>query len=217
MSDDISEDGDDAVETPAVKPYAALLQSLAVDSAPAAKRRKLDSSAAQEQIKLAEEDEEVEPNNDVDKVEEAEEGPETAIHGVEDEDVEDATDPFEAHFANPDDNVLSRRLKNLKMNKWSTQKISLPKLEKAVIGLPENEISKEAALPPVVHNPAGLKIKQKLVRPITKLKPTFDSLEQTMAASIFAYRDILFCERTTSNSESLRRLACLHAVNHVFK
>lgn len=217
LSEDISSDEDDVVEAPTVKPYAALLQSLAADSAPAAKRRKLDTSSAQAVVHDSEDDEEEIVN--VDEVEEEEEGPETAVEGAldDDQDEEDASDPFEAHFANPDDNILSRRLNNLKKNAWSQKKVSVQKIGKAVIGVPEKDEQEQATLPAAISSPAGLKLKQKLVGPVTKQRPSFDALEQTMAASIFNYRDVLFCERTPANSESLRRLACLHAVNHVFK
>lgn len=200
-----------------MKSYAALLQSLAADSAPSAKRRKLDTSA-QQVIQDSEDDEEEEILN-VDEVEEEEEGPETAVDGAldDDEDEEDASDPFEAHFASPDNNVLSRRLNNLKKAIWSQKKAIVPKVGKAVIGVPEADAPEQATLSAAINNPAGLTLKQKLVGPITKQRPSFDPLEQNMAASIFNYRDVLFCERTHSNSENLRRLTCLHAVNHIFK
>lgn len=211
--EDISDD-DDIVEASAVKPYAALLQSLTADSAPAAKRRKLDTSSGQQQES---EDEEEEITN-VDDVEEEEEGPETAVEGALDEDDdEDASDPFEANFANPDSNILSRRLNNLKNGVWTPKKITVKNVGKAVVAVPEKESPEQATLPAAISSPGGLVLKKKLIDPVTKQRPSFDPLEQNMAASIFNYRDILFCDRTAANAENLRRLTCLHAVNHIFK
>jgi len=42
-------------------------------------------------------------------------------------------------------------------------------------------------------------------------------LEATLASHIFNYQDLLFPVRSTANAESIRRLACLHAMNHVLK
>lgn len=213
MSDD---DDDDVVQASAVKPYAALLQSLTADSAPAAKRRKLDTSSGQ-QVAQESSDEEEEITN-VDDVEEEEEGPETAVDGaLDDDDDEDASDPFEANFANPDSNILSRRLNNLKNGVWSPRKITVKNVGKAVVAVPEKEAPEQATLPAAINGPAGLVLKKKLIDPVTKQRASFDPLEQNMAASIFNYRDILFCDRTAANAENLRRLTCLHAVNHIFK
>lgn len=215
-SDEEFSDDDDVVEASAVKPYAALLQSLTADSAPAAKRRKLDTSSGQ-QVAQESEDEEEEITN-VDDVEEEEEGPETAVEGALDEDDdEDASDPFEANFANPDSNVLSRRLNNLKNGIWSPRKITVKNVGKAVVAIPEKEAPEQATLPAAINSPAGLVLKKKLIDPVTKQRPSFDPLEQNLAASIFNYRDILFCDRTAANAENIRRLTCLHAINHIFK
>ncbi|MBW1279549.1 hypothetical protein, partial [Escherichia coli] len=71
---------------------------------------------------------------------EVEEGPETATDGpVEDDEPEDSSDPFEAHFANPDDNLLAQRLKSVQRGQWSTQKIVLPNIGKSIFSIPQSE------------------------------------------------------------------------------
>ncbi|KAH7350866.1 U3 small nucleolar RNA-associated protein 25 [Rhexocercosporidium sp. MPI-PUGE-AT-0058] len=210
----------DEEEEPAavVRSYASLMQSFATEAAPQAKRRKLDH--VPEPMQLDEADEENLDANaeDADQVEEPEEGPETAIDGVlEDEDEpEDSSDPFEVHFAAPDDNILARRLKALELNQWTTQKTILPKLGKALISSPGTEEIK-MAMPATVAGPGELKLKRKLAKAMVDQKPTFDPLEKAIAPLIFGYQDLFYCERNTARSKSLRRLTCLHAINHVFK
>lgn len=193
------------------------MQSFAAEAAPQAKRRKLDH--APKPVQVDDDDEDVDAKiEDADQVEEPEEGPETATEGVrEDEnETEDSSDPFEAHFAAPDDNTLTRRLKALELNQWTTQKMFIPELGKVMVSLPGNEESK-AAVPSTVAGPAELKLKQKLAEAMSKQKSKFDPLEKSFAPLIFGYQDVFYSERNTAKSDSLRRLACLHAINHVFK
>ncbi|PBP18956.1 digestive-organ expansion factor [Diplocarpon rosae] len=217
-----SESSDEEDESlPAVHPYSSLMQSFAADSAPQTKRRKLNPVS---EFKPVQNEDQVDSENadahvdDTDKVDEPEEGPETTTDDtLEDEDdAEDGSDPFVAHFAAPDDNLLARRIKALDLGEWTTQKVVLPKLGKAVFGLPDKEISKSFG-PTVIASPSELKLKQKLANTMVKERPEFDNLEGSIAPLIFNYQDVLYCQRTTADSESLRRLTCLHAVNHVFK
>lgn len=203
---------------PAIRSYSALMQSLTADSVPQAKRRKLEHTTEVKEVPGSDSEDLEGQAGDADIVDEAEEGPETATDGfLEGEnDNEDASDPFETHFADPEDNVLLKKLKALQLNQWSTQKTLLPKFGKAVISLPQTDDAKTDIIP-TVAGPGDLKLKQKLAGVISKQRQTFDPLEQSIARYMFNYQDILYCERSPVNSESLRRLACLHAVNHVFK
>lgn len=209
-----SEDEEDEPQ-PTVRSYAALMQSFATESAPQVKRRKLTHN---EEPKASEAlEEETSKANDKDHVEEAEEGPETAIDGLlEDDDEEDISDPFETHFTDPDKNELSNRLEFLEKNEWVPQQAMLPKIGRA-LSLTPGKGSLETVSPTVAQRTGELKLKQKLAHIIEKQIPSFDALEKHVAPLMFNYQDILFCERDTGNAESLRRLACLHAVNHVFK
>lgn len=218
------ESSDDEVEILAVRPYAALMQSLAVEAGPRTKRRKLDHNQQDSEEKLQEnKPDDLEPVNaaaeDADHVEEAEEGPETATDGLlqNDDDLEDASDPFESHFADPDSNLLSQRLKSLQKNQWNTKKVELPIGGKAVISIPESDESKAIFTPTSISGPEELKLKQKLCGAAVKQCPSFNELEGSIAPFIFNYQDVLFCDRRPASAEGLRRLACLHAVNHVFK
>ena len=219
--DESSEDG--AEEDPAVRPYVALMQSFAVESGPLTKRRKRDHSQRGEEVnpKRDEPDdvELAEGLEDADDVEEDEEGPETAVDGLlqDGEDLKDASDPFESHFADPDDSILSQRLKSLQNNQWNTKKIVLSLDGKAVFSVPEPADPRASVTPTPITSSEDLKLKQKLSGAFTKQRVSFNKLEGSIAPFIFNYQDVLFCGRGPGNAESLRRLTCLHAVNHIFK
>jgi U3 small nucleolar RNA-associated protein 25 len=218
--EDVSTDGSDDEEIPTAKPYAALLQSLAVSSQPPAKRRKLDTDNHGVEKGDQENDDEQVDVDDLDRVDEDEEGPETATEGLleDDEDeAEDPSDPFELHFADPDENILTARLKAIQEKKWTTARPQMSKIGKAIIAIPGEQQLKDVTLPASIAGPASLKLKQKLATSFNEKATTFDTLEQTIAPCLFNHQDLLFCERTPANSERLRRLACLHATNHVFK
>jgi U3 small nucleolar RNA-associated protein 25 len=193
------------------------MQSLAAEKPPQAKRRKLQHSQTDVQIPQGPASPSM-INDDADP-QEIEEGPETATEGLleegEDDDLADELDPFEAHFANPDNNVLSQRLNMIQKGQWTMQKLALPTVGKAIVGRPlvnATELTLETA-----SGPKDLKLKQKLGLVMAKQRSSFDTLEKTLAPMIFNYQDVLFCGRTTKNAGALRRLACLHAVNHIFK
>ena len=46
---------------------------------------------------------------------------------------------------------------------------------------------------------------------------SFNHTEAVLASHMFSYRDILFPSRSVANAESMRRLTCLHALNHILK
>ncbi|KAK6951094.1 rRNA-binding ribosome biosynthesis protein utp25 [Daldinia eschscholtzii] len=232
-SDDASEnDGsgsEDEQEQPNTRPYFALIQSLSKESsAPSAKRRKLDtqpeeaksSKSKQQEATSTHEDENEDEERDVDHVDEAEEGPENEAEADDDDDddddIPDSSDPFETHFVNPDQNEVQRRLKAIENNEYS-QSHSEQNGWRLIRNLPGKDLAQRAPLPAPISGPSGLKLKNRLAETANRKRPTFDKLEQVLYPLTFAYNDVLFCGRTTKNAENLRRMACLHSVNHVFK
>lgn len=215
MDEEESSDEEDDESLPTVSAYESLMQSFASEKPREAKRRKIEHVQEPEVVGGKEGESE---DGSVDEVEEAEEGPETATDGLLDdnEDLEDTSDSFETHFANPDDNLLSNRLEAIQQGEWTSQKMVLPKIGNAIIATPELGSEMITALP-VVSGPENLKLKQKLAGVASKVRPAFGVLERFIAPIIFSYQDVLFCERDLSNQEDLRRLTCLHAVNHIFK
>lgn len=50
-----------------------------------------------------------------------------------------------------------------------------------------------------------------------KLLGDIGSLHRDLSSSIFNYKDILLPERTPSNADGLRKLTCIHVLNHLYK
>lgn len=214
MEEEAESSEEEEEETPA-RSYATLMQILRAENGPQTKRRKLNTSE-EPKFQQSEKEDSLEESTDVDHVDEAEEDPETDADGlIEDEDeVEDATDPFEAHFASPDENSLTSKLRALQQDQWLIQNTVIPKVGKISQNLPGEQ---DMELKLKITEPKDLKLKQKLEKVFLKNKLNFNPTETAAANAIFNYQDILFCGRTPANAEELRRLTCLHAVNHVFK
>ncbi|OTA70463.1 DUF1253-domain-containing protein [Hypoxylon sp. EC38] len=229
LSDEESEnDGsgsEDEQEQANSRPYFALMQILSKESsAPRSKRRKLDhqseepKSSTKDEQQEAALDQDGDEERDIDKVEEAEEGPEDeiAVDDDDDEDIPDSSDAFETHFVSPDQDVLQKRLKAIQANEYS-QSNSVQNGWRLIRNIPGKDSTQSAPLPSSISGPSSLKLKHRLVETAGRKRPTFDNLEQVLYSLTFAYNDILFCGRTTRNAENLRRMTCLHSVNHVFK
>ncbi|KAM0576284.1 hypothetical protein ACHAPW_006870 [Verticillium nonalfalfae] len=216
----------------------ALLQGFTEDSGRNAKRRKLDSGAAAEEPEresaplddesedddAEEKDAEEKEPEDLDLVEEAEEDPAVAHAEAEDdidvddndEDEEDATDPFDNHFTSPDETLTAQRVRAVQGNEWATSR-HVTKLSRAVLMSPKVDGAEEAKLPSPITGPDGLKLKMKLKEVVSRKLPSFDPVQQSLAPMLFNYQDILFGDRNVRNSDSLRQITCLHAINHVLK
>jgi U3 small nucleolar RNA-associated protein 25 len=219
----VDSDEEDEEDVSTARPYMSLMRSLVESAPPKSKRRKLDHKEAQEtpQQQIKEEqpkEKDRDGNSDVDHVEEPEETPEEAAveEDLFDEDDDlDASDPFETHFADPDDTLVSPRLKAIKEGQWQMKR-TVQNTWRLFINTPGTG-NADAQLPKSMSGPADLKLKRKLQESISKKWTAFDQVETLLAPLIFNQLDTLFCERTLSNSANLRRMACLHALNHVFK
>ncbi|KAF9882367.1 duf1253 domain-containing protein [Colletotrichum karsti] len=226
MSDDDDDDEDEQPQN--TRPYMALLQGFTESSEPSAKRRKLESGkpegAPQTTAESSgdEDDDEDEGGEagekDVDRVDEEEEDPsadiaEEAEEGDGEDDV-DATDPFDHHFATPEETAYTKKVKAIQKNGWTFQR-TMSKISKAVVTYPEG--SDAPSIPSPISSLESLKLKQKLKESASKKITSLSTLQQAMAPVLFNYNDVLYDNRDVKNSESLRQLVCLHAVNHVFK
>lgn len=211
VSDTSINSDDEDIPKEVIKPYSALLQSLSTDRGePLPKKRRLQTSEVFSEPKISE--------NDVDHVEELEEVEDFGADSAEvADDLHDGCDPFLEHFAQREDIELSQGIVDVKNGNWATR-MSDSKLEGGYL-FKVPQVSSSALIhgSSIVLDTNDLPLKQKLQEPAKKALPSLDSMSGSLASSIFNYRDVLFPQRTLINAETLRKLMCLHALNHVFK
>lgn len=233
--DGLEEDGEEEVDgsddegsddEPSAHAYQNLLKSLA-ESAPKTKKRKLESSETddkpQKQARTEaegdedEDDEDDVPKEDPDHVDEPEETQEPAPEDLFDEDDDlDPSDPFESHFSAPDMKAVAPRLSAIQQEDWQIRRINSAPW-RLFMNAPYVPEAGDVPLPKAINGPKDLRLKKKLEENVTGRWTEFNDTEKLLAPLVFNHFDTLFCERTISNSASLRRMACLHALNHVFK
>jgi U3 small nucleolar RNA-associated protein 25 len=216
-----SDEDDEEEEVQSAQPYLSLMRSL-VESAPRdAKRRKLDHTSAEGEDSAKPEptdDEEGGEERDVDLVDEREEDPaDAAPEDLFDEDDDlDTSDPFEVHFSDPKEDELQPRLKAIQGNKWRLERVAA-KSTRVFLNTPDTGDAAGKPLPAPVSGISDLKLKKRLQEAMEPKHPKFDQVEQTIAPLLFNYQDMLYCNRTVAGSQGIRRMASLHALNHIFK
>jgi U3 small nucleolar RNA-associated protein 25 len=209
------DDENDAPQT--VRPYVALLQAFNDTSAPKAKRRKLEHQESPSPDHASAKPMNETELEDLDHVDDDEEDApaETDERSEDDsEDESDLTDPFDVHFAHPDEALSARRVQAAKKGEWTTERALMQPWRATLItpGVEEKSVAVQS-----VSNIDSLKLKQKLKETAQKKMRNLNDAEKKFGSLLFEYRDLLHCERTVQNSHTLRQLVCLHALNHVFK
>lgn len=214
-SEEEASDQDDEREAPA-KAYMALLQGFSDTAVPTAKRRKLGHERSTSASEHAASKELVTGDGEPDL--DAVEGGDDLDAGVEEqpesdsEDDEDLSDPFDLHFAHPDEKTSAERIKVAKAGEWTTTR-AMVKPWRATFQHPEPELT----IPPPAADLGSFKLKQKLTETAKKKLGKFGDPEKSLAPLLFSYRDVLHCDRTVRNAQSTRQLVCLHALNHILK
>lgn len=132
----------------------------------------------------------------------------------DDEDEDSAADPFVHHFADPDENELSARLKAISGNQWTNEDPAV-KEGRTILQIPTT--AQGTTKRRKITDIKGVNLKSRLVANAEKALGSFSSPEQAIAPSIFNYQDLLFGARTPQNADRLRKMTCLHALNHIFK
>ncbi|KAF2424824.1 DUF1253-domain-containing protein [Tothia fuscella] len=196
--------------------YNLLLQSFGhneEEQGPSKKKQKVEVLKRDHSEKVK--DENKDANSDLGEPEDEENEDETPQDEADGQD-EDPSDPYEFHFANPDQNELARRLNAITSNKWSTTRQPFGSNGQCTFCLPDpgSPISKLGHIPPAA-GPSNFK--QRLSTSASSFLPLLDDTEKSLASNIFAYRDVLFGGRTVETALNLRKLTTLHALNLVFK
>lgn len=178
MSDVGADSDEEDQQQPNGRPYNELLELLNADPAPARKKRKLGHDSREEDVEAV--TEEVPESTDMDVLErqEASEDEDAGSdRGESDSDEEDGklnywldftmalytdktqeSDPFETHFARPDETVLSRKVALVSEDKWRQIKKPLTDGTRLTCGIPNTE-DEDGALPPAVRSTGKLKVR----------------------------------------------------------
>ncbi|KAK4496140.1 hypothetical protein PRZ48_012119 [Zasmidium cellare] len=197
---------------PTVKAYSQLLESFHQDAEPGerkAKRRKIEVEEA-----VVDEEQEIEDA----LVENEGEEQDDEADASDNEEPDSASDPFEIHFANPDENELSQRLQAIQANEWKTEKSTIGKDVARSTSVPS--CAKHGIVPKKgIKNTSDLPLKERLARNVKTTGATLltSELERSVGSHVFDYQDVMLGNRTTSNAAALRSMASLHAVNHILK
>jgi U3 small nucleolar RNA-associated protein 25 len=227
-SEEGSEDEEEEEVAPAGKAYGALLASLKRpedDEGRSRKRRKLDVKEtvadAPADVDGSGDESNAEPGLEVDGESgeddsEDEAQDDASSETLQDEEEEDASDYFEVHFANPEDNELATRLKDVTNGDWRTDKQSAYQKGTLTVTMPKSA-PETTSKKPTLKSTADVPLKQKLVETAQKYIGTFDDVQRTVVPHMLSYTDLLVTNRTPANAESLRNVACMHALNHVLK
>lgn len=233
-SDQSSEGEEEEEVVPAGRAYGALLASLKrpeLEEGRARKRRKVDvretAAEAPQDMEGSDDGSDAEPGLEVDEgIDGNEEDEDEAEFDKDDadgssetlqnDDEDDASDPFEAHFANPDDNELARRLKETQDGEWRTEKQKAYQKASFTVTVPKSA-PESATRKSNVASTTDITLKQKLVETAKSQIGDFDDIQRTVAPYVLSYTDLLVANRSPSNAGSLRSLACMHALNHVLK
>ena len=201
-----------------VQPYNALLLSLGASkqrSEPQSKKRKLDSTELVSKPDVL--------DTGLDLVGESEESEDPGIDGPESEteaeyEAEEDYDPFFKHLGNMgDDQRLEQAILAVKENQWSTKRhANISNWSQTLKSPVASDSAPDMGLGSY-SSAKDLMLKQRLKGSAERILPPFDKLTGSLAFSIFHYQDILFPKRTLGNKETLRKLTCLHLLNHIFK
>ncbi|KHJ32449.1 putative digestive-organ expansion factor [Erysiphe necator] len=203
---------------PKTQSYSNLMQNFASES-PITKRRK--TSHTTFQVQDLSDNKDSTSIDQLDKIDELEttEDPLTENDDFsEDCNEDDGTtnnklDPFSYHFADSSATNEKEKPDSLTDSHWHTRKLDIPKFGKASVTVPDSDDYKHHP----ITNVKELVLKKKLAVSFSEQRPELDVVEKSLASFLFNYQDILFCARTPWNSEKLRRLVCLHFLNHILK
>ncbi|KAJ2903202.1 hypothetical protein MKZ38_010238 [Zalerion maritima] len=129
-------------------------------------------------------------------------------------------DPFHNHYSEPDEKDVAKKILAIKNSKWDMVRVAT-KLSKNVVVMPDVDGSSATAnisFPPPVLDASTLNLKKRLQNGLgDSWEEGFDEEEQSFASLLFNYHDMLYCKRTHVNAPKLRKLLCLHALNHCLK
>ena len=209
---DGTEDSDEELPRNITQPYSTLLQSLTANTQqkePQRKRRKIEKEHATVVTETVDQD--FVELEETENVEESEEGDEDDQDAVEE-------DPFTRHSSDRDEASLLQSIQDFGVAKPVHTKLVRPDgWSSTYIGPPNGPGGPSIDEKLSSTGVKDLHLKQKLKEAAHRLLPDLDHMEANVVSAVFHYKDVLFPQRTLENAEALRKLSCLHSLNHLFK
>ncbi|CAG8432805.1 11485_t:CDS:10 [Diversispora eburnea] len=132
----------------------------------------------------------------------------------------DEKDEFEIHFGDDQPNDINIKIENVDEKKWkisNTEDSILKLVTKYSLDEEEDDKKHEENGP----NFISFKLKKKLLNTWEKLngnkKEMFSELQGHLFRKFNKYQDVLYSNRSYENSQEIRQIYVLHALNHIFK
>lgn len=197
-------------------PAATETSSHSFDKVEGTKRNKLKRTIVEDAPQASSEEDqsadagEDDADEDDENSEEVDEGPD-----VESED-EDLADPFETQLNPKDDHEVKRRIDRIGTGTWSVTRESFGTIGNCTMNTPGKVPLTSPSKPPRSIKEMSF-LKRRLQQTAPGSMKVLDRIQQALAPRLLNYEDILFTARSPANAASLRDLACLHALNHVYK
>jgi U3 small nucleolar RNA-associated protein 25 len=126
-------------------------------------------------------------------------------------------DPYNTHFDSPDQQQLDSRIKAITDQGWDTAKREIPGLGRTLHYSPKGFTSEIRPKKNRADILSSAVIKKRLANSATRVLDSLTDSERAIAPYVMGYSDMLFGGRTAQNAAGLRKLSCLHVLNHVFK
>jgi len=223
-------DDDQSLEVqPAARPYNALLHAFrqqADESDRPLKRRKVDLGI--DSVPTAEEGANLKLNNggseeaeyddlpdEITEDEEAAFAEDDLAEPTQGAEEDDLSDTFGADFASLDGSELSRRLKDVHEGRWRTEKV-VTKMGTVAISAPASVDGNVARRSPVTSI-SDVSMKKRIADQAKGYIGSLTPFQQAMMPYSNSYTDLLVTNRTSRNASALRKITCLHALNHVLR
>lgn len=211
ITDENGSSEDDESEPDGSPVYASLLQSLSNISGhdePREKKRKLNSHRADQpvthEVIFSESDQE--PDDHSESETESQDGL------VE---FNDGKDPFSLHFSDETQDGFLNLIENITANEWRTEKSIGNSSCSAQIKVPMLSDASAHVLPSM--SPDSFYLKERLKLTGTEILSAIEEPLRVACHPILNYRDVLFPLRSLENIDSIRKIVCLHSLNHIFK
>nr|POE52029.1 u3 small nucleolar rna-associated protein 25 [Quercus suber] len=129
---------------------------------------------------------------------------------------DDSTDPYKAQFAPADNDEFLRRLKSFQAQNRMTKNRALGRIGNLSVIIPDS-LANNVAIRDPLRSISDWPLKEKLTNTAGTAIASLSELQKTIAPYMLQYIDLLSGNRTPQNASEFRKLACLHALNHILK